>query len=333
MKQSLPNLVTKRLFVVILFLTLFSPSKGQAFLFGNEKIKIEAGLNFGPSFFLGDLGGNSGKGKNTLKDVNLEFTKMMKGAFITVYPKKWLGVRLAANITYLEGDDNIITTTGIDELYRKQRNLDFRSKVLEGYVGVEFFPTMLFNNSEEGYEPRLRPYIMAGVGAFKFNPQGSLSDANGNKTWYNLQPLRTEGQGMPEYPYSKPYKLTQMNIPIAAGIKYYASDRINMSLEVLYRKTFTDYIDDVSKKYIDPSKFTKYLSPQEAGLAYKLSDKSIPIIYPGQFRFPAGTQRGDDKNNDTYFSVVAKIGFRLGPIYESAFARRAVKQTKCPSIY
>ncbi|MBL0145470.1 MAG: hypothetical protein IPP48_06610 [Chitinophagaceae bacterium] len=268
-----------------------------------------------------------------MKDVNLELTKMMKGAFFTAYLNKWLGVRLAVDYTYLEGRDNIITTTGIDELYRKQRNLDFRTNIWEAYAAIEVFPTMIFYKNEEGFEPKLRPYILAGVGAFKFNPQGSLSDANGNKTWYNLQPLRLEGQGMAEYPYSKPYKLTQLNIPLGAGIKFYASDRINLSTEVLYRKTFTDYIDDVSQKYIDPSKFSKYLSAQEATIAYQLSDKSIPIIFPGQARFPAGTQRGDVKDGDTYFSAVLKVGIRLGPIYESAFAKRAAKQTKCPSLY
>ena len=249
-----------------------------------------------------------------------------------MYPKKWVGLRLAADVTYLEGDDAIINTTGIDELWRKQRNLDFKTTVLEGYLAVELFPTMLFSRNSE-FEPRLRPYALAGIGVFHFNPQGSLTDAAGNKSWYYLHPLRLEGQGMPEYPYSKPYKLTQMNIPFGAGLKYYATDRINLSMEILYRKTFTDYIDDVSQKYIDPVNYTKYLSAQEASLAYKLSDKAVGIIYPGMTRYPAGTQRGDLKNYDTYFSIVLKAGVRLGPIYESSFARRAARQTRCPAVY
>ncbi|MEO6253416.1 MAG: hypothetical protein ABIO79_08935 [Ferruginibacter sp.] len=285
-----------------------------------------------PSFFLGDLGGNSGKGTNNVKDLNFEFTKLMKGVFVTMYPKNWVGLRLAVNYTYLEGDDAIINTTGIDELWRKQRNLDFKTTVIEGYLAVEVFPTMLLKRGTE-YEPRFRPYAFGGIGVFHFNPKGSLTDAAGNKSWYALQPLRIEGQGMPEYPYSKPYKLTQINIPFGAGVKYFLSDRIIVSGEILYRKTFTDYIDDVSTKYIDPNNYNKYLSTQDASLAYKLSDKSIGIIYPGMTRYPAGTQRGDSKDGDTYFSVVLKFGVRLGEIYESSFARRAAKQTKCPSLY
>lgn len=331
MKSYLHKFVGKSIILLLICFTILSKTYSQALLFG-EKVKWEVGFNFGPSFFLGDLGGNSGKGTNDLKDINFEFTKFMKGVFITMYPKSWVGLRVAADYTYLEGSDAIINTSGINELWRKQRNLDFKTDIFEGYIALEVFPTMLLKMGSE-YEPRLRPYALAGVGVFHFNPQGSLTDASGNKSWYYLQPLKLEGQGMPEYSYSKPYKLTQLNIPLGAGLKYFLSDRINISMELLYRKTFTDYIDDVSKKYIDPINYTKYLSSQEATLAYKLSDKTIGIIYPGMTRFPAGTQRGDTKNGDTYFSVVAKVGIRLGEIYESSFARRAARQTRCPSVY
>lgn len=328
MKPYLHKFVQKRVLLLLISFTILSNSYSQAFLFGGGKTKWEIGLNFGPSFFLGDLGGNSGKGTNNLKDVNLEFTKMMKGVFVVAYPKGWLGVRLAADVTYLEGSDDIITTTGINELYRKQRNLDFKSNVLEGYVALELYPTMMLR-IDKGYEPKLRPYGLIGVGVFHFNPKGSLTDAAGNKAWYALQPLRLEGQGMSEYPDSKPYKLTQINIPIGAGLKYYASERVNLSTELLYRKTFTDYIDDVSKNYIDPNNFSKYLSAGDAVLATQLSDKVQPIIFPGMTRFPAGNQRGDNKNGDTYFSLVLKLGIRLGPVNEN----NVLRQTRCPAVY
>lgn len=331
MKPFLQNSVGKRTILLLICFFILSKTYSQALLFG-EKVKWEVGFNFGPSFFLGDLGGNSGKGTNNMKDLNFEFTKLMKGVFVTMYPKNWVGLRLAANYTYLEGDDAIINTTGIDELWRKQRNLNFKTDVWELYGALEVFPLMFLKRKSE-YEPRLRPYGLIGIGIFHFNPKGSLTDAAGNKTWYNLQPLRTEGQGMAEYPYSKPYKLTQMNIPFGGGIKYYISDRVNFSVEVLYRKTFTDYIDDVSKKYIDQKNFAKYLPASQATLASQLSDKTKPIIFPGMTRWPAGTQRGDKKDGDTYFSVIAKLGIRLGPIYESSFAKRAIKQTKCPAFY
>jgi hypothetical protein len=158
-----------------------------------------------------------------------------------------------------------------------------------------------------------------------------LQVVNGNKSWYKLQPLRTEGEGMSEYPNSKPYKLTQMNIPYGGGVKYFVSERVNFSVELLYRKTFTDYIDDVSKQYVNPNDFAKYMSASDAALATQLSDKTIPIIFPGMTRWPSGTQRGDNKDGDTYFSLIAKIGIKLGPI--DNLANRQKKQRTCPSFY
>ena len=172
-------------FLTLLFiLHLFSPAKAQHFILGNEKVKVEAGLNFGPTFFLGDLGGNRGKGTTFIKDVNLEITKVMKGAFISIYPTNWFGFRLAAQLTYVEGRDVLISTKGRDELYRKQRNLDFKSNMFEAYVAAEIFPLMLLNKNFEDYEPRFRPYGFIGVGMFTYNPKGTLTDQNGNVTWH-----------------------------------------------------------------------------------------------------------------------------------------------------
>lgn len=326
MKPNLSNLVGKYLLLLFICLFLLKTSYPQTLLIGKGTVKWEAGLNFGPSFFLGDLGGNAGKGKNSLKDINLEFTKFMKGAFITMYPAKWLGFRVAVDYTYLEGNDNAIKTTGIDELWRKQRNLDFKTDIWEIYGALEIFPLMFLKRRSE-YEPRLRPYVLLGIGLFHFNPKGSLTDANGNKTWYNLQPLRTEGQGMPEYPYSKPYKLTQMNIPFGGGIKYYISERFNFSMEVLYRKTFTDYIDDVSTTYIDPSLFNKYLPVADANIALQIHDKA-----PGTLtRTDPGFQRGNSKNNDAYFSFLFKLGINLGASGEHS--PRLANQMKCPARF
>ncbi len=137
-------------------LCFFSPVKGisQSLVLGNEKTKVEVGINVGPSFFLGDLGGHHGKGTTFLKDLNLPLTKVMKGAFLEVYPNDWLGLRLAAESGKLEGKDDIIDTKGVNELYRKQRNLDFRTNISEAYFATEIFPLMLINSSFDDYQPQ-----------------------------------------------------------------------------------------------------------------------------------------------------------------------------------
>ncbi len=325
--------VTVSIIISALSLLIFPlKSFSQHLMFQTGSVKWEAGINLGPSFFLGDLGGNAGKGTKFIKDVNLQFTNIMKGAFITAYPSDWLGIRVAGEVGKLQGDDAAVTSKGVDELWRKQRNLDFRTNITEGYIALEVFPLMILNSFQEN-QPRLRPYGVAGVGVFHFDPQGSITDASGNKTWVYLHPLRTEGEGMKEYPGRNQYQLTQLNIPIGCGLKYFSSDRVTVSLEFLYRKTFTDYIDDVSTNYIDPNLFDRYLSASDAIIARKVSDKTIGIVTPGINRYAPGTQRGNPKNGDAYFNFFVKFGIRLGEIYESIADKNAAHQMRCPHIF
>ena len=117
---------------------------------------------------------------------------------------------------------------------------------------VELYPTVLFEDIPTDQWGRLRPYGVIGVGVFHFNPMGQYIDPNTSQTtWVYLQPLHTEGEG---FVANRPnYALTQLNIPMGFGIKYYVSEKVNLGLELLYRKTFTDYIDDVSTTFVDPS--------------------------------------------------------------------------------
>jgi hypothetical protein len=327
MKKSLQYVSYTCLLIFCSFL-FSTKSFSQNLDFGRGKTKVEAGINVGPSFFLGDLGGNAGKGTRFIKDINFELTQIIKGVFLTVYPNQWLGFRLTAQIGSLKGEDYVINTKGVNELWRKQRNLDFRSTLKEAYFVTEFYPLNLLNMIED-FNPRVQPYCMLGVGLFRFNPQGSLTAPNGNKTWYDLKPLRTEGEGMTEYPDIKEYSLTQVNIPMGAGVKYIISERINTSVELILRKTFTDYIDDVSANYIDPNLFDKYLSPQDAVIARQIQDKTYGIITPGLNRYEPGTQRGNPRQNDSYFSLLFKVGIRLGPVARS-FGKNTGMDLQCP---
>ena len=336
MKNRLHCFIRRRLLLLLLCCAFFSKTFSQNFIFGNGDTKIEAGVNFGPTFFLGDLGGHAGYGTTFLKDLNLQVTKAMKGMFFSIYPNDYIGFLLGADITELDGADSLISTNGVNELWRKQRNLDFKTNVWEVYSTVNIYPVMWLNRNNPDYKPKFRPYGFVGVGVFHFNPMGSLTQ-NGVTTWYYLRPLHTEGEGFPGIdsytgkPFPKEYNLTQMNIPIGCGMEYYASDRVTLSLEFYYRKTFTDYIDDVSTIYIDPSLFYKYLPPQTAQLAAELANKSYNNSSVD--RLTPGMQRGDPSNDDTYFSFLLKIGFRLGPIFNSEFDRDAAERTKCPTRF
>jgi hypothetical protein len=126
---------------------------------------------------------------------------------------------------------------------------------------------------------------------------------------------------------------------MGGGFRVHVSPRVNTSLELLYRKTFTDYIDDVSTTYIDPNDFDATLSPKDAAIARQIHDKTIGIITPGINRYEPGTQRGNSRNMDAYFSFVIKLGIRLGELPDSEGSwgamsnRRAARQTRCPHFF
>ena len=107
----------------------------------------------------------------------------------------------------------------------------------------------------DGLANKFRPYIVGGAGFFHFNPKSEYNEPGGTKRMVELKPLRLEGQGFAEYPDRKEYSLIQKELLFGGGVKYYLNESMYVGFEVLHRKTFTDYIDDVSTKYINPALF------------------------------------------------------------------------------
>ena len=139
-------------------------SNAQSIMTGDGKFEI--GLGFGPMFFLGDLGGSAGIGKAFVKDVDFPMTKLGKSIYASYYPSEWLGLRVAINHGVLEGNDAEAPNKGGAEMDRLQRNLHFKTSVLEGYVATEIYPTVFFEQYE-GLEHKLRPYGVIGVGVVR----------------------------------------------------------------------------------------------------------------------------------------------------------------------
>jgi opacity protein-like surface antigen len=230
--------------------------------------KIEVGIGIGPMFFLGDLGGTAGVGKTFLKDLNVPVARPSAGIYLNYHLTDWLGIRLGATVGGVKGDDALTTSAGGAEMDRKNRNLNFRSGISEANIAMELYPTV-FLEKYEGLQGKLRPYIVGGVGVFHFNPETKLA----NGTWIKTAPLHLEGQGFAEYPDSKPYKLTQLNVLMGAGIKYYVKENMYVGFEVLHRKLFTDYVDDVSHNYyVDPPQ-----GPTRNLLNGAIPNKTMPI--------------------------------------------------------
>ncbi len=314
------NVSLIRFYVFISLFAFFSlQTKAQSISSANGK--LELGLGIGPMFFLGDLGGSAGTGKTFIKDLDFPLTKLCKGLYLNYYPTEFIGIRVAGNLGYVEGDDAEAPAKGGSEEDRKYRNLHFKSKISEAYAAVEIYPTY-FLERYDGMKGKLRPYFLAGVGIFHFDPQ--VKDVDG--TWVKTAPLRLEGQGFAQYPDSKPYKLTQKNVLAGFGFKYYIKENAYIGFEILHRKLFTDYVDDVSHNYyVDPITFDQNLPAADAVKARRL-------YYRGIYSFPASrpyeefAERGDPKENDAYFSSILRFGWRIGGDARS-------KQLKCPVFY
>lgn len=280
-----------------------------------QQSKFEYGFTYGPSNFLGDLGGNGGKGAAFLKDNMISLTKFMTGFHLGYRASEFINFRLSGTIGKVQGADSLITGKGGLEEARKARNQHFRSDIKEGFIAAELYPTTLFEYDPADILHRFRPYALLGVGVFHFNPQAQYQAADGSKIWVDLKPLRTEGQGMPAYPDRKEYSLTQINIPYGVGVKYFITQNLALSFEIINRKTFTDYIDDVSTNYISNEDFYAFFGDgtEKAKQAIQMANKSAfangESYRPG---FGIGSKRGTPTNNDAYYASSLKISIRLG---------------------
>lgn len=346
LKNQSSKSMKKRVFYTALYtLSLLfigsNASKAQVGLSSSDS-RWEIGLNIGPMNFLGDLGGNKGKGTIGPKDNNIPVTNFIGGISASYYPAEWIGFRAAVNLGQLEGDDRLVkqkTPADTWEGSRKYRDLNFRSPLREAYIGVELYPTAFISLKNNWGLPRFRPYLIGGIGLFSFNPQGLYRGPNGNNTWVDLKPLRTEGQGMPETGNPE-YNLYSYCIPMGIGIKYDITERLTFGIELIHRMTGTDYVDDVSKRYINPALFDRYLTPSQATIAKQMNNpsvfypSSIPGYSPYGLRSPnefVGKKRGNPDMNDSYFSSTFRLTWKIGDVYADWFKNK--KSMRCPQYF
>jgi hypothetical protein len=267
---------------------------------------------YGVSNYMGDLGGNSGKGKPYLRDHNLKKRTSFAGFSISrVFQQKW-GFRIGYTGGRLAGSDQDTEFRSLDDdaYYRYKRNLDFRTSIAEWSILAEVYPLRWLPKRFGMHQTIVKPYFLLGIGRYRFNPQGSYYDEIADDdVWVDLQPLRTEGQGMAEYPFHEPYKLTQVNVPYGFGLSCMLGDKMSMSLEYVARKLFTDYLDDVSMSFVDPEVFSKYFNAEDAEIARALHNKSS-LVDPNK-PYVAGEQRGNPNRNDFYHSLNLRISIQI----------------------
>lgn len=241
--------------------------------------KLSVGVWAGISNYFGDLNTNA----------NFEYAGPGAGFFV----RRAFNTRFAykAGVNYGkvafsdEANDNSFQTT---------RNLSFESSVIEFNNQIEF---NFFKFDVTKPKHNFTPYILLGVSVFYFNPTTTL---DGERV--RLQEYATEGQETDDNSKGK-YVRASFAIPMGFGFKYSFDPRWTLGLEGGIRKTFTDYLDDISGEY------PVYINntPDNA-LGAQLSDRSgevgEPIGLPGK-------QRGSNNRKDDYLFVGLSLSYNI----------------------
>ncbi len=222
---------------------------------------VEMGFWLGASLYSGDL---------SPKEFGLYFQEVNPagGVFGRFNLNNVISLRVGASLAKITGTGDT-TETVIRQ--------SFRSNILELAAISEISPFSI------GRDPFLvKPYLFGGVAIYRHNPQ-ALFDGS----WIDLQPLGTEAQGLPGY--TEPYDLTQFSIPFGAGLRFVINDTWALGMEFGWRRTFTDYLDDIG------STLVSYRDVYEGNgsIAAQMSNALIPGPEAGDTAYQRGGEFKD----------------------------------------
>ncbi len=286
----------KTVFLLLLsFLLISFSSSAQRW----KRIRFEHVFGLGASNFLGDLGGANQIGTNFAKDLELNATRLAMNYGLRYQFTEYIAFKSSLTYARIKGDDKLT-----QEYSRNNRNLSFRSPVVELAFHIE--PAFIRERAGHKYKLEgikgkkgfaINAYPFIGIAMFYFNPRAEY----GGK-WHSLQPLSTEGQGF--FMTRKKYSRFQIAIPYGIGAKYGYKQNWSFGFEFGMRKTFTDYLDDVSTTYID----NDYIRLQKGDIAAALADRSDGSVPEKTL---AGQQRGDPSDKDSYFFLIFSLNLKF----------------------
>ena len=253
---------------------------------GYSQYYMDYGFSLGASNYLGEIGGKEEIRRDFVMDLKLDYTRWSMGGFFRYKFVPRFATKLSLKYVRLTADDAKTLNP-----YRRGRNLSFRNDMIELSLTPELY---LYKVNDVGKTGRYRTdfnlYVFGGAALFYSNPKAELGG-----TYYALQPLQTEGVS---------YNKINFAIPAGLGFYYTIRRKYRVGLEVGWRTTFTDYIDDISTEYI------AHTDPLTASLANKSTQEVIDGIEPVEgYPSPAvssyrpGKKRGDPEHNDSYMTA------------------------------
>jgi Domain of unknown function (DUF6089) len=178
---------------------------------------------------------------------------------------------------------------------KRARNLSFRNNLYE--VGIHGEMNLTKYDVLDGKISA--PYLILGIAGFYHNPEARDKTSK----WIALQPLGTEGQTLNG---GKPYNLFQISIPYGLGVKLAASKRVNLGVELVLHKTFTDYLDDLSGNYPDLNALR-----EQNPVAYEMSWRTPSYFGIVGLTEPSGQRRGNPNTTDIYYFISGTVTINL----------------------
>lgn len=263
----------KHIALAIILVSQFN-SEAQKFFAG----KMEFGVLVGGSNYHGDLA----------REIDFSETHLMLGAYFERNYNEWFSVRYQMSYGKISGSDKNFPI-------HSNRNLSFFSNIVEGAAIAElnFMPFGL--NPNMSY---FSPYVFGGLAIFHFEPKAKFGEET-----VSLRALGTEGQGMDG---KKRYSPIQIAVPMGFGIKVKQSENLVVGLEVGFRKTWTDYLDDVSGEYPNYEKMLAEKGLLSATMSHRYKEEGT------DYTTQPGSMRGDPHLRDWYFFMSLRIGFKFG---------------------
>jgi Domain of unknown function (DUF6089) len=263
------------LLVLLLIATLSSQSVVAQFKFSNlfggkEKARRNpnfepnstVSLGFGTSSYYGDLSPYGRIVQSTFNGIrwnaNFNFTRQISPS---------LGVRFGLTWARISGDDSFMDgVAGYEANF--MRNLHFRNDIKELSIVAQYD----LIRTEKSYlrREKIIPYIFGGIAVFAHDPVARPDTSLYSDGWTRLQPLNTEGQGLPGY--STPYSLISVAFPIGFGVRYKINNSWDLGFEMGFRYSMTDYLDDAGGNYADPTDLTSQ-SPLSASMGNRTLEK------------------------------------------------------------
>jgi hypothetical protein len=237
---------------------------------------VDLGFTLGGMFYSGDV---SPSDPRTM----IQDTRPAGGIFCRLSPAKSISTRFSLNFGSIQGDDSRSSAP--------DREFAFRTNITE-FTAIAEWHAWRIRHTEHS---STYPYLFGGVGLFRFNPQGRL-----NGEWIDLQPLGTEGQGIPGY--EEPYARTQFCVPFGAGIKFVVRE-FTVGFEFGSRLLRTDFLDDISSAVVSHREVFENNGPVAAYFNWP----------PYEFGTTGNRNRfrGTD-NNDWYYMMNITVSYNFG---------------------